>query len=74
MPDFIIRLSNGINLILEVKGRDTLQDKTKRSYLDEWVKAVNEQGGFGTWRWAVSKDPADIAGILENVAGRMSKN
>lgn len=73
-PDFIIRLSNGINLILEVKGRDTLQDKTKRSYLDEWVKAVNEQGGFGTWRWAVSKDPADIAGILENVAGRMSKN
>jgi len=47
-----------------------LQDKTKRSYLDEWVRAINEQGGFGTWQWAVSKDPADIAGILENVAGR----
>lgn len=69
-PDFIIRFGNGINLILEVKGRDTLQDKTKRSYLDEWVRAINEQGGFGTWRWAVSKDPADVAGILENVAGR----
>jgi type III restriction enzyme len=60
-------LSNGINLILEVKGRDTLQDKTKRSYLDEWVRAINEHGGFGTWRWAVSKDPADVAEILENI-------
>ena len=68
-PDFIIQLSNGVNLVLEVKGRDTLQDKTKRSYLDEWVRAINEHGGFGTWRWAVSKDPADVAGILENIAG-----
>jgi type III restriction enzyme len=65
-PDFIIRLSNGINLVLEVKGRDTLQDKTKRSYLDEWVRAINEHGGFGTWQWAMSKDPADIEGILAN--------
>jgi len=62
-------LNNGVKLVLEVKGRDTLQDKTKRSYLDEWVRAINEHGGFGTWRWAVSKDPADVAGILENIAG-----
>ena len=69
-PDFIIRLGNGVNLVLEVKGRDTSQDKTKRSYLDEWVRAINGRGGFGVWQWAVSKDPADIAGILENVAGK----
>jgi len=69
-PDFIIRLNNGINLVLEVKGRDTLQDKTKRSYLDEWVRAINEHGGFGVWQWAVSKDPADITGILNKCCGK----
>jgi hypothetical protein len=63
-PDFIIRLTNGKNLILETKGQDTQQDKTKREFLDEWVRAVNLHGGFGTWMWAVSKDPADVAGIL----------
>ncbi len=28
-------------LILEVKGKDDQQNKTKREYLDEWIKAVN---------------------------------
>jgi adenine-specific DNA-methyltransferase len=32
---------------------------------DEWVKAVNEQGGFGTWSWAVSKQPGDVVEILQ---------
>lgn len=32
--------------------------------------AINEQGGFGMWSWAVSKDPADVTGIIENVAER----
>jgi type III restriction enzyme len=64
-PDFLIRLTNGTYLILETKGQDTEQDKTKREFLAEWVRAVNEHGGFGAWSWAVSKNPADVAGILE---------
>ena len=63
-PDFIIRLKNGEYLILETKGKETLRDKTKRNFLDEWVKAVNQHGGFGTWKWAVSKNPADVEGII----------
>ena len=62
--DFIIRLKNGEYLILETKGKETLRDKTKRNFLDEWVKAVNQHGGFGTWKWAVSKNPADVEGII----------
>lgn len=65
-PDFIIRLKNGSNLILETKGQDTQQDKTKREFLDEWVRAVNSHGGFGRWVWAVSTNPADVVGILGN--------
>lgn len=63
-PDFIIRLKNGCHLILETKGQDTEQDKTKREFLDEWVKAVNGHGSFGKWQWAVSKNPADVIQIL----------
>ncbi len=63
-PDFLIRLTRGKMLVLEVKGRDTQQDETKRRFLDEWVKAVNEHGGFGPWAWRVSQNPADIEGLL----------
>jgi len=63
-PDFLIRLQRGHYLILETKGRDTQQDKTKREFLDEWVRAVNSHGGFGTWHWAVSHNPADVSGII----------
>lgn len=63
-PDFLIRLSNGYHFILETKGKDTDQDKTKRRFLDEWVRAVNEHGGFGKWRWDVSLDPADVADVI----------
>jgi len=26
---------------------------------------VNEHGGFGKWSWAVSRQPGDVVGILE---------
>ena len=67
-PDFIIRLKTGNFLVLETKGQDTDQDITKRTFLDEWVKAVNEHGGFGKWRWAVSRKPGDVVGILEGTS------
>ena len=50
---------------LEVKAQDTQRDRTKREFLDEWVRAVNEHGGFGKWNWAVSTHPSDVSGILQ---------
>ena len=64
-PDFIIKLADGSHLVLETKGQDTQKDKTKREFLDEWVKAVNTHGGFGKWRWAVSTHPKDLGGIIQ---------
>ena len=63
-PDFIIRLQSREHLVLETKGQDTEQEKTKRRFLDVWVKAVNAHGGFGKWRWDVSRDPGDVKDIL----------
>jgi type III restriction enzyme len=63
-PDFIIRLKNGRMLILEVKGIDDARNKAKRDSLAEWVRAVNEYGGYGTWAWDVSFRTSDIKDIL----------
>ncbi len=53
---------------METKGQDSLKDKTKRAYLDEWVKAINEHGGFGRWEWVLSTDPADVKSIIKKYA------
>lgn len=63
-PDFICKLTNGERLIIETKGQDNEQNKTKRAYLDEWCRAVNEHGGFGKWKWAVSFEPNDLQKII----------
>jgi type III restriction enzyme len=63
-PDFIVRFTSGNYLVLETKGKDREKDQTKRRFLDEWVKAINQHGGFNKWSWDVSKDPADVKDIL----------
>ena len=62
-----VRLKTGHMLILETKGQETQQDKTKREFLKEWVKAVNQQRGFGIWHRAVSTHPDDVAGIIKEM-------
>lgn len=68
-PDFILRLTNGEYLVLETKGLDSQQNKTKRAFLDEWCKAVNQHGGFGKWHWAVSFDANDLEQIIKAFIG-----
>jgi type III restriction enzyme len=63
-PDFILRLVNGDYMVLETKGVDSQQNKTKREYLNEWINAVNNHGGFGKWHWDVSFDPSDIKSLI----------
>ena len=63
-PDFIIWLRSGNFLVLETKGQQTEQDDTKHTYMEEWVKAVNEHGGFGQWKFAVSRKTSDLKDLL----------
>jgi type III restriction enzyme len=65
-PDYLVRMKSGKMLILEVKGQDSLENKTKREFLAEWVRAVNTHGGFGTWSSDVSHHPKDVGGILQS--------
>ena len=63
-PDFLVRLTNGVRLVLETKGRESEQDRVKRCCLNEWAAAVNAHGGFGEWRAATAKTPGEIRDIL----------
>lgn len=65
-PDFIVRLTTGKMLIVEVKGEETQQDTIKWGFLSEWVSAVNDYGGFGEWAWEVCKEPREIDDIIKN--------
>lgn len=63
-PDFLIRFQNGVMLVLEVKGKDSDQNREKRRYLAEWVDVVNEDGRYGTWTWDVAFHPSNVHGIV----------
>ena len=67
-PDFLVKLKAGTTLVLEVKGQDSPQNQAKRAALDEWTRAVTAHGGFGHWRWAVSRAPSDIADLVRTAA------
>jgi len=63
-PDYIIHLTNGDYLVLEVKGQDNDETRAKRDFLNLWVKAVNQTNKFGTWHWAVVFNSHEIHDIL----------
>lgn len=64
-PDFVVRLTNGRSLALEIKGEDSEQNRAKRASLDLWVRGVNAKGGFGLWCRDVAFQPAQVHDILE---------
>ena len=59
-PDFIIKLVSGKILILETKGKDDEQNRTKRAFLDEWCKAMNNYEKSDKWNWEVSFNQNDL--------------
>ncbi len=65
VPDFIVRLSNGKTLVLEIKGQDSPQDREKRSALSQWVRAINDHGGFGVWCHEVAFQPSQVHDVIE---------
>jgi hypothetical protein len=45
--------------------RDSAQNRAKRAAAEEWVKAINLDGGFGQWRAEVAYTPSDVNDMLE---------
>jgi type III restriction enzyme len=66
LPDFIIRLKSKKrhHVILETKGYDPLEE-VKTAAAERWVRAVNADGRYGEWSYAVAKKPTQVNGILD---------
>jgi type III restriction enzyme len=69
-PDFIIRLAGIENryLILETKGYDPLAE-VKAQAANRWVTAVNADGKYGAWRYAVARRVGEVRDIISKLAG-----
>ena len=67
-PDFIVRFNTNPtrHLILETKGFDPMEE-IKREAADRWVSAVNADGIYGRWDYALTKKMTDIPAILEAI-------
>jgi type III restriction enzyme len=63
-PDFLIRLAceAPCHLILETKGYDPLEE-VKRAAAERWVAAVNAEGSFGHWQFALVKK-VSVVGVV----------
>jgi type III restriction enzyme len=64
-PDFLVRLMNGVTLILEIKGQEPQQDRAKQQAANRWVSAVNNWGELGRWEYHVCHDPQMLGKELE---------
>ena len=64
-PDFLIRLTDGTMLVLEVKGQDSPKEQAKRAAMKRWCEAVTEHGEFGRWITDVAYNPGDVSMILQ---------
>lgn len=70
MPDFLVRLDDEKDknryLILETKGYDELKD-VKQQAAKRWVEAVNADGKYGQWSYAMVSKAEEINDILDEM-------
>ena len=61
VPDFLIRLKlqPGVHLILETKDYDPLAH-VKAQAAQRWMAAVNANGQYGRWHYAVAYKPEEV--------------
>lgn len=66
-PDFLLKLKNGITVILEVKGYEDEQTRAKHQAAKRWCEAVSAWGQMGQWRFIVCREPHKLIGMLQQV-------
>lgn len=56
-PDYVVRLTNDVTLLLEIKGYEDDRTKAKHSAAKRWVSAVNNWGQLGIWDFHPCRNP-----------------
>ncbi|MBN1824642.1 MAG: DEAD/DEAH box helicase family protein [Candidatus Eisenbacteria bacterium] len=78
-PDFLVRLKNGVMVMLEIKGGGGLihaedQVKAKNAAARKWTAAVNNLGKYGQWDFEVCEDPNKLWAILRKHCPEAGEN
>ena len=63
-PDFLVRLTNGRSILLEIKGEEDERDRAKHQAARRWVSAVNHWKREGQWDLVVCRDPQQLGKTL----------
>jgi type III restriction enzyme len=63
-PDFLVRLANGVTLIVEIKGKLNEDTESKHQAAKRWVSAVNNWGKLGRWDFLVCRDPQKLGKMI----------
>ena len=66
-PDFIVRLTNGVTILLEVKGKSYDNTDVKHQAARRWKDAVNHWGRLGCWDFLPCRDPQKLAEELRKL-------
>lgn len=67
-PDFLVKLDNGVTLVLETKGVEDDVARVKMQALKDWIDAVNSDGRWGKWSCAMSLNVKDVDGICNKAS------
>jgi type III restriction enzyme len=66
-PDYLVRLKSGKMLVLEMKGEEDEQDRTKYQAARRWVTAVNNWGRLGVWDFKPCRDPQTLPRLVADL-------
>ncbi len=55
-----------LHLILEVKGYE--REEIKAQAAQKWVEAVNADGTYGRWAYALAKKPSEVRQLISDAA------
>jgi type III restriction enzyme len=64
-PDFLVKLADGITLVVEIKGREYEGNEEKKQAVARWMQAVNNWGKLGRWDFVYCRDPQKLCAMLE---------
>lgn len=73
LPDFIVRLTSGESLVVEIKGQIG-EALIKKAAAERWCRAVSTDSRFGSWTYHLCFGAKELAGALDNCAKKATVN
>ena len=72
-PDFIVKLRDSVNVILEIKGKSHEDTDAKHQAAKRWVSAVNHWGRLFEWDFLVCREPQHLGESFAQLVGARNK-